>query len=64
MLTSLDHTLSRAKMALKTEIDFVCVTKIDPSTSWFQIVELPVTEFNSAIPMGSKGSKVLAHINP
>eukprot|EP00804_Cyclotella_cryptica_P029200 CCRYP_005341-RC/>CCRYP_005341-RC protein AED:0.41 eAED:0.42 QI:0/0/0/1/0/0/3/0/475 len=26
-----------------TEIDFMCVTMIDPATSWFKIVELPVT---------------------
>ena len=33
-----------------TDIDFMCVTMIDPATSWFEIVELLVTEFNSAIP--------------
>ena len=33
-----------------TEIDSMCVTMIDPATSWFEIVELLVTEFNSAIP--------------
>ncbi len=35
----------------------MCVTMIDPATSWFEIVELPVTEFNSAIPMGKRGRK-------
>ena len=40
-----------------TEIDFMCVTMIDPATRWFEIVELPVTEFNSFIPMGKKGCK-------
>ena len=40
-----------------TEIDFMCVTMIDPATSWFEIVELPVTEFNSATPTGKKGRK-------
>ena len=40
-----------------TEIDFMCVTMIDPATSWFEIVELPVTELNSAIPKGKKGRK-------
>eukprot|EP00804_Cyclotella_cryptica_P009367 CCRYP_009013-RA/>CCRYP_009013-RA protein AED:0.40 eAED:0.64 QI:0/0/0/1/0/0/2/0/136 len=30
---------------------------IDPATSWFEIVELPVTEFNSVTPMGKKGPK-------
>ncbi len=28
---------------------------IDPATSWFEIVELLVTKFNSAIPMDKKG---------
>ncbi len=37
-----------------TVIDFMCVTMIDPATSWFEIIELP-TEFNSAIPKGKKG---------
>jgi hypothetical protein len=27
-----------------TEIDFMCLTMIDPATSWFEIVELPVLE--------------------
>eukprot|EP00804_Cyclotella_cryptica_P026448 CCRYP_008104-RB/>CCRYP_008104-RB protein AED:0.55 eAED:0.76 QI:0/0/0/1/0/0/4/0/181 len=27
-----------------TEIDFMCVTMIDPATSWFEIVELPSTK--------------------
>ena len=40
-----------------TEIDFMCLTMIDPVTSWCEIVELPVTELNSAIPKGSKGRK-------
>ena len=40
-----------------TEIDFMCVTMIDPATSWFKIVELPVTEFNSVTPKGKKGLK-------
>jgi hypothetical protein len=35
----------------------MCVTMIDPATSWFEIVELPVTEFNSVTPMGKKGHK-------
>eukprot|EP00804_Cyclotella_cryptica_P026090 CCRYP_013954-RA/>CCRYP_013954-RA protein AED:0.28 eAED:0.28 QI:0/0/0/1/1/1/2/0/538 len=29
----------------KTQIDFMCVTMIDPATSWFEIVELPVSHF-------------------
>ena len=27
-----------------TEIDFMCLTMIDPSSSWFKMVELPVVE--------------------
>eukprot|EP00804_Cyclotella_cryptica_P009555 CCRYP_006250-RA/>CCRYP_006250-RA protein AED:0.46 eAED:0.58 QI:0/-1/0/1/-1/0/1/0/264 len=30
---------------------------IDPATSWFKIVELPVTEFNSVTPKGKQGLK-------
>jgi hypothetical protein len=40
-----------------TEIDFMCVTMIDPATSWFEIVELPVTEIISVTPKGKKGLK-------
>ena len=29
-----------------TEIDFMCVTMIDPATSWFEIMELLVAELN------------------
>ena len=27
-----------------TEIDFMCLTMIDPATSWFEVVELPVVQ--------------------
>jgi hypothetical protein len=27
-----------------TEIDFMCLTMIDPTSSWFKMVELPVME--------------------
>ena len=47
------------------EIDFMCVTIIDPATSWFEIVKLPVTEYNSAIPMGENGQNgTNTHITP
>ena len=29
-----------------TEIDFMCLTMIDPASSWFEIVELPVAELS------------------
>jgi hypothetical protein len=28
-----------------TEIDFMCLTLIDPASSWFEVVELPVVEY-------------------
>ena len=28
----------------KSELDFMCLTMIDPATSWFEIVELPVED--------------------
>ena len=28
----------------KTEIDFMCLTMIDPATSWLEIIELPVVD--------------------
>eukprot|EP00804_Cyclotella_cryptica_P018324 CCRYP_017983-RA/>CCRYP_017983-RA protein AED:0.41 eAED:0.41 QI:0/0/0/1/1/1/2/0/348 len=31
----------------KTQIDFMCITMIDPATSWFEIVELPVSQPNT-----------------
>ena len=31
-----------------TEIDFMCLTMIDPASSWFEMVELPVTEIQSS----------------
>ena len=37
-----------------TEIDFMCLTMIDPASSWFEIVELPVTK-DAVIPMDTKG---------
>ncbi len=47
-----------------TEIDFMCVRMIDPATSWFEIVELLVTEYNSAIPCVKRAVRVLTHITP
>ena len=39
-----------------TVIDFMCLTMIDPATSWLEVVELPATE-DSVIPMDTKGHK-------
>ena len=42
----------------RTQIDFMCVTMIDPATSWFEIVELPVSQLSEHdIPMGTQGCK-------
>jgi hypothetical protein len=37
-----------------TEIDFMCLTMIDPASRWFEIVELLVTT-DAVIPMDTKG---------
>ena len=41
-----------------TEIDFMCLTMIDPASSWFEIVELPITT-DAVIPLdkGQTGTK-------
>eukprot|EP00804_Cyclotella_cryptica_P008050 CCRYP_004557-RA/>CCRYP_004557-RA protein AED:0.25 eAED:0.26 QI:0/-1/0/1/-1/1/1/0/262 len=42
----------------KTQIDFMCITMIDPATSWFEIVELPVSQLQELdISTGVKGQK-------
>ncbi len=43
-----------------TQIDFMCLTMIDPASSWFEIVELPVLEYITPPP--KKGTKT--HKNP
>ncbi len=37
-----------------TEIDFMCLNKIDPASSWFEIVELLVNT-EEVIPMDTDG---------
>ena len=39
-----------------TEIDFMCLTIIDPASSWFEMVELPVTT-EAVIPMDTQEQK-------
>jgi hypothetical protein len=47
-----------------TEIDFMCLTMIDPATSWLEIIELPVVE-TSAIPTGTREHKGMStHTTP
>ena len=46
-----------------TEIDFICLTMIDPATSWFEIVELPLSQVDNWLdPTGKKGHKGKRHI--
>jgi hypothetical protein len=39
-----------------SSIDFMCLTMIDPATSWFEIVELPAVT-KSTVPKAGKGKK-------
>jgi hypothetical protein len=39
-----------------SSIDFMCLTMIDPATSWFEIVELP-TVTKLMVPKAGKGKK-------
>ncbi len=36
----------------------MCLTMIDPATSWFKIVELPTDTQETTVPPVGKGSKV------
>ncbi len=38
-----------------SSFDFMCLTMIDPATSWFKIVELPTVRVT--VPKGGKGKK-------
>ena len=40
-----------------TQIDFMCLTMIDPASSWFEIVELPVLEYITPPSHTKKGTK-------
>jgi hypothetical protein len=39
-------------------IDFMCLTMIDPATSWFKIVKLPTFAQETTVPPTGKGKKV------
>jgi len=42
----------------RTQIDFTGITMIDPATSWFEIVELLVSQLPEVdVPMGIKGQE-------
>ncbi len=44
-------------------IDFMCLTMINPATSWFKIVELPTVNRVTAVPPTGKGKKVTSSKN-
>jgi hypothetical protein len=39
-------------------IDFMCLTMMDPTISWFKIVELPTVDLVTTVPPTGKGEKV------
>jgi hypothetical protein len=41
-----------------SSIDFMCLKMINPTTSWFEIVELPTVDLEMTVPSMSKGKKV------
>ncbi len=47
----------------ESSIDFMCLTMIDPTTSWFKIVELPTVNLVMPVPPASKGKKVTSSKN-
>jgi hypothetical protein len=40
-----------------SSIDFMCLSMIDPVTSWFEIVELPTVAQETTVPPADKGKK-------
>jgi hypothetical protein len=46
-----------------SSIDFMCLTMIDPATSWFEIVELPTVNLVMTVPPAGKGKKVTSSQN-
>jgi hypothetical protein len=46
-----------------SSIDFMCLTMIDPATSWFKIVELPTVAQEMTVPPAVKGKKVTFDTN-
>ncbi len=46
-----------------SSIDFMCLTMIDPATSWFKIVELPTVAQEMTVPPVGKGKKVTGSKN-
>jgi hypothetical protein len=42
----------------RLSIDFMCLTMIDPATSWFEIVDLPTVTQETTVPPAGIGKKV------
>jgi hypothetical protein len=42
-----------------SSIDFMCLTMINPTTSWFEIVELPTDALETTVPPAGKSKKVI-----
>jgi hypothetical protein len=47
----------------KSEIDFMCLTMIDPASSWFEIVELPVADHVPTEPVNKDGKTKEAYFD-
>ncbi len=41
-----------------SSIDFMCLTMIDPATSWFEIVKIPTVDLETTVPPTGKGKKI------
>jgi hypothetical protein len=46
-----------------SSIDSMCLTMINPTTSWFEIVELPSVAQETTVPPAGKGKKVTFNKN-
>jgi hypothetical protein len=46
-----------------SSIDFMCLTMINPATSWFKIVELPTVNLVTTVYPAGKGKKVTSSEN-
>ncbi len=47
-----------------SSIDFMCLTMINPATSWFKIVELPTVAQEMTVPPAGKCKQVTFDTNP
>ncbi len=55
----IDPYTLKGKDGLK--IDFMCLTLIDPATSWFEMVELPTVTQETTVPPAGKSKKLIFH---